>query len=94
MGHKFKQVFQKVALCQEKTVSKDRNTELKHPLPSPASITLGKKACHSPPTKLTRAKFPQVEDQKRSRVPKDPPSPAPGKPLRKTTADVSCRRCC
>jgi hypothetical protein len=36
-------------------------------------------------TKLTRVKFPQIEDlkRKRSRVPKGPPNPAPGKPLRK-----------
>lgn len=36
-------------------------------------------------TKLTRVKFPQVEGQKRkrSRVPKGPPNPAPGEPLRK-----------
>jgi hypothetical protein len=36
-------------------------------------------------TKLTRVKFPQVEDQKRkrSRVPKGPPNPDPGEPLQK-----------
>ncbi|MCJ1348111.1 hypothetical protein MMC31_006342, partial [Peltigera leucophlebia] len=53
---------------QERTVSKDRNTEPKHSLPSPTRNTSGKEACHSPAnraTKLTQVKFIHTKDRKR-----------------------------
>ena len=38
--------LEEIQTPQERTVSKDRNMEPKHPLPSPTSNTPGKEACH------------------------------------------------
>ncbi|KAG9227986.1 hypothetical protein BJ875DRAFT_548065 [Amylocarpus encephaloides] len=63
---------------QEPTVSKDRNIEIKHPLPSPTSNTPGKEAFKFPQNRSTPL---QHNDRKRKRAQaaKEPPIRAPSK---------------
>jgi len=67
-----------IRLRQERTISKDRNTEPKHPLPSPTSITVGDE-------------FPRVEDQKRKRSPYPAPGEPLRKRRRTSLADAAVK---